>query len=67
MTTSMRNMFSTGRYLEHHGTIRITSKTSGHYCDLTFKESGYFASSNNEVVGGVYTPQGKKMTSIGYL
>jgi hypothetical protein len=59
-------MFSSSRYLEHHGTIRITSKATHHYCELTFKESGYFASSNNEVVGGIYSPEGKKMMSIGY-
>jgi hypothetical protein len=58
-------MFSSGRYLEHHGTIKITSKTTGHYCELTFKQSGYFASANNEVVGGVFTPQNKKMLSLG--
>lgn len=28
-TTSMRNIFNSGRYLEHHGTIVIKSKTTG--------------------------------------
>jgi oxysterol-binding protein-related protein 3/6/7 len=64
VTTSMRNIFSSGRYLEHHGTLKITSKTTGHYCELNFKESGYFASSGNEVVGGIFCKQGKKQLSI---
>ncbi|KAH6585265.1 hypothetical protein BASA60_000628 [Batrachochytrium salamandrivorans] len=51
VTTSMRNLFAPGRYLEHHGVMKITSITTGHYCELTFKESGYFTSANNEVVG----------------
>ena len=29
VTTSMRNIFSTGRYLEHHGTVVIKSKSTG--------------------------------------
>lgn len=73
VTTSMRNMFSSSRYLEHHGTITIKSDFTGisrlnalgHYCELVFKESGYFASANNEVIGAVYNAQGKKLVSIG--
>ena len=67
VTTSMRNIFSSGRYLEHHGTLKISSKTTGHYCELNFKESGYFASSGNEVVGGIYNEVGKKVLCIRFL
>ncbi|KAJ3274775.1 hypothetical protein HDV01_001978 [Terramyces sp. JEL0728] len=67
VTTSMRNMFSAGRYLEHHGTTKIVSKATGHYCELVFKESGYFSSANNEVVGGIYNSAGKKLISVRYL
>ncbi len=65
VTTSMRNMFAPSRYLEHHGTMTIRSKTTGHYCELLFKESGYFSSANNEVVGAVFTSSGKKVISVG--
>jgi hypothetical protein len=58
-------MFAPSRYLEHHGTVKIVSTTTGHYCTLQFKESGYFSSSNNEVVGGVYERTGKKCISLG--
>ena len=34
VTTSMRNVFSTGRYLEHHGTIVIKSKVTGKFIIL---------------------------------
>ncbi|KAH6599613.1 hypothetical protein BASA50_002955 [Batrachochytrium salamandrivorans] len=64
VTTSMRNLFAPGRYLEHHGVMKITSITTGHYCELTFKESGYFTSANNEVVGAVFTPRGQKAISL---
>ena len=67
VTTSMRNIFSSGRYLEHHGTLKITSKTTGHYCELVFKESGYFASSGNEVLGGIFTKSGKKCLGIRFI
>lgn len=67
VTTSMRNVFSTARYLEHHGTIKILSLKTGHYCTLTFTESGYFTSANNEVVGDVFSRNGKKQVSLWYL
>jgi hypothetical protein len=64
VSTSVRNVFSTGRYLEHHGNVQIQSISTGHYCQLNFKESGYFSSSNNQVEGDVFDSSGRKMASI---
>nr|KAJ3418879.1 Oxysterol-binding protein- protein 3 [Polyrhizophydium stewartii] len=64
VTTSMRNLFAPSRYLEHHGTMKITSLTTGHYCELTFKESGYFTSANNEVAGTVFSARGQKLMNL---
>ncbi|KAI8913573.1 Oxysterol-binding protein [Gorgonomyces haynaldii] len=64
VTTSMRNVFSSNRYLEHHGTMKILSLTTGHHCQLTFKESGYFTSANNEVSGDIYSPSNQKLVSL---
>ena len=63
VTTSMRNVFSNTRYLEHHGTLKIASST-GVTCQLTFKESGYFTSANNEVIGEVYRTPGNNLASL---
>ncbi|KAJ3292857.1 hypothetical protein HK104_004958 [Borealophlyctis nickersoniae] len=64
VTTCMRNVFSTGRYLEHYGTMKITAQRSGHYCELTFRESGYFSSAKNEVVGTIFGPSGEKLLNL---
>ena len=64
VTTSMRNIFSTNRYLEHHGTLIIKNETLGYVCELSFKESGYFTSSQNEVVGELKDSRGKKIYNI---
>jgi oxysterol-binding protein-related protein 3/6/7 len=64
VTSSIRNVFSTSRFVEHHGTMTIKSVTTGYSCVLNFKESGYFTSANNEVVGDVFAPSGKKMISL---
>ncbi|KAJ3108239.1 hypothetical protein HDU97_001773 [Phlyctochytrium planicorne] len=61
VTTCMRNVFSSGRYLEHYGTMKIVSRKTGHYCQLTFKESGYFTSAKNEVGGVVFTAEGEEV------
>ncbi|KAI8927091.1 Oxysterol-binding protein-domain-containing protein [Entophlyctis helioformis] len=67
VTTSMRNLFAPSRYLEHHGTMKIVSTKTGHYCELVFKESGYFTSANNEIVGSVFTPGGQKVSSLRFV
>ena len=60
----MRNVFSTSRYLEHHGTLLIKNETLGFVCELNFKQSGYFTSSENEVVGVLKGPNGNKIYNI---
>ncbi|KAJ3046129.1 Oxysterol-binding protein- protein 3 [Rhizophlyctis rosea] len=64
VTTCMRNIFSTSRYLEHYGTMKIMAHGSGHYCEITFKESGYFSSAKNEIAGAIYGPSGQKLMSL---
>ncbi|KAI8823653.1 Oxysterol-binding protein [Fimicolochytrium jonesii] len=64
VTTCMRNIFSANRYLEHYGTLKITSQSTGHYCELTFKESGYFSSTKNEITGGIFSSNGQKAMSL---
>lgn len=62
---SMRNIFGSGRYLEHYGTMQIKNKAGGHSCQVQFKETGYFATTaKNEVVGNLYGPNGKKVCSL---
>ncbi|KAJ3213219.1 Katanin p60 ATPase-containing subunit A1 [Dinochytrium kinnereticum] len=61
VVTCMRNVFSSGRYLEHYGTMKIVSQKTGHYCQLTFKESGYFTSAKNEVAGVVHNSAGEEV------
>ncbi|KAI9008250.1 Oxysterol-binding protein-domain-containing protein [Gaertneriomyces semiglobifer] len=64
VTTCMRNVFSSSRYLEHYGTMKIHALSSRHQCELQFKESGYFSSAKNEVVGTVFAPNGQKVMSL---
>jgi hypothetical protein len=64
VTTCMRSVFSQSRYLEHYGTMNIKNETTGHTTTLIFKESGYFSSAKNEVVGNLFSPKGKKVCSI---
>ena len=60
-TTWMKNMIAGYRYLEHAGDVRIQNHTTGHYCTLSFKESGMFTSGKNEVTGSVHAPDGKRV------
>jgi hypothetical protein len=65
VTTTMRNLFSsTSRYLEHHGSLVIKNETLGFVCQLNFKESGYFSSSQNEIIGEIKDPKGKKICNL---
>ncbi|ORY47691.1 Oxysterol-binding protein [Rhizoclosmatium globosum] len=64
VTTCMRNVFSGTRYLEHYGTMKITSVATGYTSTLVFKEAGYFTSAKNEVVGTVCDPSGKEVAWI---
>ncbi|KAJ3148513.1 Oxysterol-binding protein- protein 3 [Geranomyces michiganensis] len=64
VTTCMRNVFSNSRYLEHYGTMKIVSQSTGHTCELSFKESGYFSSTKNEISGTIIGPNGQKLMSL---
>lgn len=64
VTTTMRNIFSSSRYLEHHGSLVIKNETLGFVCELNFTESGYFSSSQNEVLGEIKDPQGRKVCNL---
>ncbi|KAJ3163796.1 Oxysterol-binding protein- protein 3 [Geranomyces variabilis] len=64
VTTCMRNVFSNSRYLEHYGTMKIVSQATGHTCELSFKESGYFSSTKNEISGIITGPNGQKLMSL---
>ena len=64
VTTSMRNIFASNRYLEHHGHVKIVSQLTGHVCELEFKESGFFSSADNEVTGVVISPEGRQLVSL---
>lgn len=62
--TSLNNMFSADKYLEHHGVVKIQNETSGLYCVLNFQESGFLNARKNEVNGDIYKPSGAKVSSI---
>ncbi|KAI9346936.1 Oxysterol-binding protein [Obelidium mucronatum] len=64
VTTCMRNVFAGTRYLEHYGTMKITSLSTGYTSVLTFKEAGYFSSAKNEVVGTVFDCEGGEVAWI---
>ncbi|KAJ1529011.1 hypothetical protein HK096_009725 [Nowakowskiella sp. JEL0078] len=38
--------------------------TTGHFCDLAFKEAGFFSSIKNEVVGSIHDSTGTKLVSL---
>ncbi|KAI9340771.1 Oxysterol-binding protein-domain-containing protein [Zopfochytrium polystomum] len=64
VTTCMRNIFSTGRYLEHYGVMKITCAESGLTAQLSFKESGYFVSAKNEITGSVLSASGQELFQL---
>ncbi|CAE6462835.1 unnamed protein product [Rhizoctonia solani] len=59
----MRNLIAGNRYLEHVGLMSITS-TSGHRCDLDFKEGGFWGSTLNHVGGSILSPDSKVVSKI---
>ncbi|KAJ3135572.1 Oxysterol-binding protein- protein 3 [Physocladia obscura] len=61
VTTCMRNVFSGTRYLEHYGTMTISSLSTGYTSIITFKESGYFSSAKNEVSAVVFDNRGTEV------
>lgn len=51
------------KYLEHTGTMTIKNTTSSARAVLTFKEAGYWGSSN-QVEGTVHSPSGSVLTKL---
>lgn len=59
----MRNLMVGTKYLEHQGKMTIDNKTTRARCILEFKQSGYFAASN-QVEGTVFSSSGKAETHL---
>jgi hypothetical protein len=57
-TSAIRGVLSSNRSIEHYGVLRIQNHSTGHYCELYSKESGYFYSTQNEVEGTVFSADG---------
>ena len=51
---ALRNVYSSKKSIENYGELVIRSKTSDLVARITFKESGMFSNSGNEVEGGIY-------------
>ncbi|KAJ1970801.1 Oxysterol-binding protein 3 [Dimargaris xerosporica] len=65
-STWVRNMMSANKYLEFSGEVELLNHRTGDVAKITFKESGYFSSSNNEVAANLYRGhQGRKPTIMG--
>ncbi|ORX94973.1 hypothetical protein K493DRAFT_260922 [Basidiobolus meristosporus CBS 931.73] len=63
-STWVRNMLAGTRYLEHSGDVRITNQSTKEYCILTFKEGGFFKSSNNEVRAVLHDAGGNPVRTL---
>lgn len=64
VTTCMRNIFSDTRYLEHYGDLQIDNLQTSDSAKMTFKESSFFSSGNNEVSGFISDPSGNKVYTL---
>ena len=51
---ALRNVYSAKKLIENYGELLIKNKTNGLESRITFKESGMFSNSGNEVQGGIY-------------
>ncbi|KAF9974873.1 hypothetical protein BGZ73_001648 [Actinomortierella ambigua] len=63
-STWMRNLMAGTKYLEHTGELKVTNHTTKETAVLTFKESGYFSGTKNEVVGYVLDGRGQKQRAL---
>lgn len=54
----MRNLVAGERYLEYSGDVIIKNHSTGEFCKVTFKESSFFSSSNNEFKATVHDKTG---------
>ncbi|KAI0232124.1 Oxysterol-binding protein 3 [Massospora cicadina] len=60
----MRNLVTGSRYLEYSGEVVVTNRSTGEYCKLTFKESSFFVSSNNEVKASLHDSTGRVVHTL---
>lgn len=65
ITTCMRNVLSSSRYLEHYGTLSIEELNKKEFSSsIVFKQASYFSNSKNEISGQINTEKGKKVYGI---
>ena len=55
---ALRNVFSAAKHVENFGELLVRNERTGDVARLTFKESGLFAASGNEVSGAVCSAAG---------
>ena len=51
---ALRNVYSAKKSIENYGELVIKNRTVGLESRITFKESGMFSNSGNEIQGGIY-------------
>ena len=64
VTSCMRNIFSSAKYLEHYGEMQILNHTTGEMCIVTFKESRMFSSGRNEVSAAIKDATGNTVHAL---
>jgi oxysterol-binding protein-related protein 3/6/7 len=51
---ALRNIYSAKKSIENYGELVIKSHGTGYEARITFKESGMFSNSGNEIYGGIF-------------
>lgn len=51
---ALRNVYSAKKSIENYGELVIKNRSAGLESRMTFKESGIFSNSGNEIQGGIY-------------
>jgi oxysterol-binding protein-related protein 3/6/7 len=51
---ALRNVYSSKKSIENYGDLVIKNRSAGLESRITFKESGMFSNSGNEIQGGIY-------------
>ncbi|KAI9293675.1 hypothetical protein K502DRAFT_331353 [Neoconidiobolus thromboides FSU 785] len=60
----MRNLVGGNKYLEYSGEVIVKNQTSKEYSKVSFKESTFFVSSNNEIKATIFNNKGKSMYQL---
>lgn len=61
ITSCMHNVISGKKWIEMYGEMTIKNLTTGEWCRLNFKESSFFSTAKNDLVGTVHDSQGQKV------